>query len=340
MGENVLSAKDIRMHFPTYKGILFRRQAALVKAVDGVGLDLREGETLGLVGESGCGKSTLGRTLIRLYSPTNGTITICGKDISRLEGSALRRERANVQMIFQDPYASLDPRMTVFDIIAEPLRVFQSQLGSKEIQEQVTKLMESVGLSSRFVRKYPHEFSGGQRQRIAIARAIAIRPKVIICDEPVSALDVSIRAQILNLLKDLQAQYNLSYIFIAHDISAVRYISDRIAVMYLGKIAEIADTEELFANPQHPYTKALLSAVPVPDPRKERERKRILIEGDLPSPLNPPQGCPFHTRCPWKMDVCTRVYPATTDLGGGHKADCHLLNSTSVITTPKAEKRG
>lgn len=325
MLDTVLSAKDLKMHFPMYKGILFRKQSALVKAVDGISLDLKEGETLGLVGESGCGKSTLGRTLIRLYSPTSGTVEVCGKDISTLEGSSLRHARANIQMIFQDPYASLDPRMTVFDIIAEPLRVFSKIKTKSELQERVADLMESVGLSSRFVRKYPHEFSGGQRQRIAIARAIAIRPKVIICDEPVSALDVSIRAQILNLLKELQAKFNLSYVFIAHDISAVRYISDRIAVMYLGKIAEIADTEELFANPQHPYTKALLSAVPIPDPRKERERKRILLEGDLPSPLKPPTGCPFHTRCPWKMDICTKVYPKTTITGNNHKADCHLL---------------
>lgn len=326
MPETVLSAKDLKMHFPVHKGVLFRKQSALVKAVDGVSLELHEGETLGLVGESGCGKSTLGRTLIRLYSPTSGSVEVCGKDISRLEGFALRRERSNVQMIFQDPYASLDPRMTVFDIIAEPMRVFL-QLSKKDLHNRVVELMESVGLSSRFVRKYPHEFSGGQRQRIAIARAIAIRPKVIICDEPVSALDVSIRAQILNLLKDLQAQFNLSYIFIAHDISAVRYISDRIAVMYLGKIAEIADTEELFANPQHPYTKALLSAIPLPDPRKERERKHIVLEGDLPSPMSPPKGCPFHTRCPWKMNICMEVYPQTTVSGNKHKVDCHLMSS-------------
>lgn len=328
MHETVLSAKNVKMHFPVYKGLLFRSQSALVKAVDDVSLDLKEGETLGLVGESGCGKSTLGRTLIRLYSPTSGSVEVCGTDISKLEGSALRKERANIQMIFQDPYASLDPRMTVFDIIAEPMKVFSKRVSSKVLREQVSELMESVGLSSRFVRKYPHEFSGGQRQRIAIARALAIRPKVIVCDEPVSALDVSIRAQILNLLKELQAKFNLSYIFIAHDISAVRYISDRIAVMYLGKIAEIAKTEELFANPQHPYTKALLSAVPVPDPRKERERKRILLQGDLPSPMNPPTGCPFHTRCPWKMDICTKVYPKTTVTGEGHKVDCHLMTET------------
>lgn len=326
MTETVLSAKDIKMHFPLYKGILFRRKSAVVKAVDGVTFDLKAGETLGLVGESGCGKSTLGRALIRLYDPTGGHIEVCGKDISSLNGSPLREQRANIQMIFQDPYASLDPRMTVFDIIAEPLRVFTETSNKQELQETVKDLMESVGLSSRFVRKYPHEFSGGQRQRIAIARAIAIKPKVIICDEPVSALDVSIRAQILNLLKDLQAKYNLSYIFIAHDISAVRYISDRIAVMYLGKIVEIAETEELFANPQHPYTKALLSAVPVPDPKKERERKRIILEGDLPSPLSPPTGCSFHTRCPWKMDICANVYPKTTVMKGDHKADCHLLS--------------
>ncbi len=325
MSDVVLSARDVKMHFPTYKGILFRKQESLVKAVDGVTLDLKEGETLGLVGESGCGKSTLGRTLMRLYNPTDGSIEICGTDITSLEGDSLRKNRKLLQMVFQDPYASLDPRMTVFDIIAEPIRVFGSALEKSELETSVTALMESVGLSRRFVRKYPHEFSGGQRQRIAIARAIALHPKVIICDEPVSALDVSIRAQILNLLKDLQERYKLSYLFIAHDISAVRYISDRIAVMYLGKIVEIAKTADLFKNPQHPYTKALLSAVPVPDPRKERQRKRILLEGDLPSPLSPPKGCTFHTRCPWSMEICKSVYPKTTFLEAGHHADCHLL---------------
>lgn len=326
MTETVLSTSDLKVHFPMYKGLIFRTESARVKAVDGITLDLQEGETLGLVGESGCGKSTLGRALIRLYSPTSGNIELCGKDISTLSGNALQRERSKIQMIFQDPYASLDPRMTVFDIIAEPLKVFEN-LKKVELQEKVADLMESVGLSPRFIRKYPHEFSGGQRQRIAIARAIAIRPKVIICDEPVSALDVSIRAQILNLLKELQEKFNLSYIFIAHDISAVRYISDRVAVMYLGKIAEIAETEELFANPQHPYTKALLSAVPVPDPKLERQRERILLQGDLPSPMNPPKGCPFHTRCPWRMDVCDSVYPERSDLGQGHKVNCHLIKS-------------
>ncbi len=327
MLETVLSTKNLKMHFPVHKGFLFQKETKIVKAVDGVSLDLKQGETLGLVGESGCGKSTLGRTMIRLYTPTSGTIEVCGKDISTLGSSELRKARSNIQMIFQDPYASLDPRMTVFDIIAEPMRVFEKDLSKNDLQAKVAELMESVGLSARFIRKYPHEFSGGQRQRIAIARALAIRPKVIICDEPVSALDVSIRAQILNLLKELQNKFQLSYIFIAHDISAVRYISDRIAVMYLGRIAEIAKTEELFENPQHPYTKALLSAVPIPDPRKERARKHILLEGDLPSPMNPPSGCPFHTRCPWKMDVCDKIYPETTDSGKDHKVNCHLMSS-------------
>ncbi|MBI2602985.1 MAG: ATP-binding cassette domain-containing protein [Deltaproteobacteria bacterium] len=326
MTELMLAARDLKMYFPTYKGVLFRKQDSLIQAVNGVTLDLFKGETLGLVGESGCGKTTLGRTLIRLYSPTDGHIELCGQDITRLDGAALRKHRSNIQMIFQDPYASLDPRMTVFDIIAEPIRACEKVLARKELEKTVADLMETVGLSSRYIRKYPHEFSGGQRQRIAIARAVAIRPKVILCDEPVSALDVSIQAQILNLLKDLQKEFHLSYLFIAHDISVVRYISDRIAVMYLGKIVELANTEDLFGSPQHPYTKALLSAVPLADPRKERVREQILLHGDLPSPAHPPSGCPFHTRCPWKMDVCTRVVPPNFKAGEGHHAACHLLD--------------
>lgn len=320
--EPILKTKNLKMHFPLYKGLVFQRQHGLVRAVDGVSVDLYKGETLGLVGESGCGKSTLGRTILRLYEPTSGYIYLNGQDISHLSGNDLREVRTSYQMIFQDPYASLNPRMTVFDIIAEPLLTHKIVKTRSQTQKQVAKLMEQVGLSPRFIRKYPHEFSGGQRQRIAVARALAINPKIIICDEPVSALDVSIQAQILNLLSDLQKELGLSYIFIAHDIAAVRYISNRIAVMYLGRIVEMAKTEELFASPQHPYTKALLSAVPIPDPDKERSRKHILLEGDLPSPTNPPVGCHFHTRCPIASKECKEIDPQLHEVSQKHFAAC------------------
>lgn len=323
--QTILQTRNLKMHFPIYKGVLFRKRQGSVQAVDGINISLKKGETLGIVGESGCGKSTLGRTIIRLYDPSEGSIELFGKDISSIKGQELRRERTNIQMIFQDPYASLDPRMTVFNIIAEPILTHKLAKNTADLEKQVSDLMELVGLSPRFIRKYPHEFSGGQRQRIAIARAIAIKPKVIVCDEPVSALDVSIQAQILNLLVQLQKEFGLSYLFIAHDISVVRFISDRVAVMYLGKIVEEAETSELFSNPQHPYTKALLSAVPIADPRKEKNRERIILQGDLPSPINPPKGCAFHTRCPWKMAKCSVETPVYKELGNGHKASCHLL---------------
>lgn len=327
--EIVLSAQDIRMHFPVRKGLL-QRQVGLVKAVDGVTLELRAGETLGLVGESGCGKSTLGRALIRLYEPTAGSVSICGQDITTLSGEALRSQRINFQMIFQDPYSSLNPRMTVHQILSEPLRTHGITHTAAETDREVAELMAKVGLSPRFVRKYPHEFSGGQRQRIAIARALAPRPKVIICDEPVSALDVSIQAQILNLMRKLQRELKLSYLFIAHDISVVRHISDRIAVMYLGKIVEAAATEELFASPRHPYTKALLSSVPVADPDLERVRERIILRGDLPSPMKPPPGCAFQTRCEHAWDRCRTEAPGLVACDKGHLSACHLTDHQRV----------
>ena len=329
-GTAILRTENLKMHFPIYRGLVFRKETAVVKAVDGVDLELYPGETLGLVGESGCGKSTLGRTILRLYQPTDGRIFLGGKDVSHLSGDALRAIRTEFQMIFQDPYASLNPRMTVYDIIAEPLLTHKLTQTREQLDKRVRDLMELVGLSPRFIRKYPHEFSGGQRQRIAVARALSINPKIVICDEPVSALDVSIQAQILNLLADLQKELGLSYVFIAHDIAAVRHISDRVAVMYLGKIVECAPTRELFANPRHPYTRALLSAVPTPDPDKERRRQHVLLEGDLPSPMKPPSGCHFHTRCPVAIDACSRQVPVLEQLSSEqsapHQASCIRLH--------------
>lgn len=325
MNEIILEARNLKKHFPIHKGF-FMRQVGAVKAVDGVSLFVRKGETLGLVGESGCGKSTLGRTLIRLYEPTAGEIQVDGKDFLNLKGEALRQKRKNVQMIFQDPYASLDPRMTVGQIIRQPLDI-HSVGSASERDARVLELIELVGLRKSHVNRYPHEFSGGQRQRISIARSIALNPEIIICDEPVSALDVSIQAQILNLLKDLQDKLGLTYIFISHDLSVIEHVCDRIAVMYLGKIVEIATRDELFSNPLHPYTQALIGSIPRVGQGKKKMKQSL--SGEVPSPINPPSGCSFHTRCPYKMDICVQQTP---QLEGAteHKKACFLTEAPKM----------
>ncbi|HUM28220.1 MAG TPA: ATP-binding cassette domain-containing protein, partial [Anaerolineales bacterium] len=305
--EVLLKVDDLKMHFPIYRGV-FQRQVGAVHAVDGVSFDVMRGETLGLVGESGCGKSTTGRTVLQLYKPTAGNVVFDGVNLVGLKNEEMRKTRRKIQMIFQDPYASLNPRMTVADIISEPLMVHNVGTG-KEIQERVAHLLELVNLNPAFATRYPHEFSGGQRQRIGIARALALQPSFIVCDEPISALDVSIQAQVVNLLEELQEQFNLTYLFIAHDLSMVRHISKRIAVMYLGVIMELAERDELYLKPLHPYTQALLSAVPIPDPVADSKRKRIILEGDVPSPVNPPSGCRFRTRCPIADKVCAESRP-------------------------------
>ncbi len=322
----LLEVRDLKMYFPIRKGILIQRHVADVKAVDGISFDIKAGETLGLVGESGCGKSTTGRAILQLYHPTAGSVKFDNQELTTMKGETLRRQRRRMQMIFQDPYASLNPRMTVGSIIGEPLDIHGLAKG-KARQERVQELLRLVGLNPYFVNRYPHEFSGGQRQRIGVARALAVNPDFIICDEPISALDVSIQAQIVNLLQDLQRELGLTYLFIAHDLSMVRHISDRVAVMYLGKIVELTDYASLYADPKHPYTQALLSAVPIPDPTVEEKRQRIILQGDVPSPLNPPKGCHFHTRCPRVMDVCRQVDPEWKDIGGAgkeHWVACHL----------------
>jgi oligopeptide transport system ATP-binding protein len=324
----LLRVEGLRMWFPIHSGI-FQRTVGHIKAVDGVDFHVLRGETLGLVGESGCGKSTAGRAILQLYRPTAGHVYFGDEDLTTMKGDALRRQRRRMQMIFQDPYASLNPRMTVGAIVSEPLEVHG--LGSKQDnRERVQELLRIVGLNPYFVNRYPHEFSGGQRQRIGIARALAVNPEFIVLDEPISALDVSIQAQVINLLEDLQAEFGLTYLFIAHDLSVVRHISDRIAVMYLGKIVELTDRNELYANPKHPYTQALLSAVPIPDPVIEEQRRRIILEGDVPSPANPPQGCNFSTRCPKVMDICREQDPDFKDYGNGHFVACWLYEDGSV----------
>ena len=321
-GKVLLEVKNLKMHFPVTSGLIFQRAVAHIKAVDGVSFFVREGETLGLVGESGCGKTTTGRCILQLYRPTEGEILFEGQELTKLNTRNMRQMRRQMQVIFQDPFSSLNPRMTAGNIIGEPLVVHGLVNGKAEYKERVAELLDNVGLNPYMADRFPHEFSGGQRQRIGVARALSVDPRFIVCDEPVSALDVSIQAQIINLLEDLQNQFNLTYLFIAHDLSVVRHISDRVAVMYLGKIVEIADRNEIYFNPLHPYTQALLSAVPIPDPVIDAQRERILLTGEVPSPLNPPSGCVFHPRCPIATDHCSEILPELREVAPGHWAAC------------------
>ncbi len=322
-GDDLVKVSGLKMYFPVTAGLL-QRKVADVKAVDGISFEIKRGETLGLVGESGCGKSTTGRAILQLYRPTAGEVVFEGDHLETMKGGQIRHYRRKMQMIFQDPYASLNPRMSVGRIVGEPLAIHGLAKG-KARQERVENLLNTVGLNPYYASRYPHEFSGGQRQRIGIARALAVEPEFIVADEPVSALDVSIQAQIINLLEDLQQEFGLTYLFIAHDLSVVRHISTRVAVMYLGKIMELTNRDELYANPLHPYTKALLSAVPVPDPASEKKRERIILTGDVPSPLNPPPGCVFNTRCPIAIEECHERVPEWREVGAGHFVACHRV---------------
>jgi len=326
----LVRVEGLKKYFPITRGIVFSHHVGDIKAVDDISFHIFRGETLGLVGESGCGKTTAGRTIVRLYRPTAGSVYYADQDLAELSGSALRHMRRKVQMIFQDPYASLNPRMTVGAIVGEPLEIHRVASG-KAMRERVEELLDLVGLNPYFSNRYPHEFSGGQRQRIGIARALALDPEFIVCDEPISALDVSIQAQVVNLLEELQERLGLTYLFIAHDLSMVRHISNRVAVMYLGKIVELSDRNTLHNNPLHPYTQALLSAVPIPDPVVEEKRQRIILEGDVPSPAHPPKGCNFNTRCPVVIDVCREVDPAFVEIVPGHYCACHRVQPEGQV---------
>jgi oligopeptide/dipeptide ABC transporter ATP-binding protein len=327
--QTLVDVRDLKMHFPLTQGIILQRVIGYVRAVDGVSFSIERGQTMGLVGESGSGKTTIGRTIVRLYKPTAGQIMFGDKDLATIGGEELRLARQRVQMVFQDPFASLNPRFTIGSLISEPMHIYH--MGSnKEIQDRTVELLRVVGLRPEYIDRYPHEFSGGQRQRIAVARALSINPEFVIADEPVSALDVSVRAQVLNLLQRLQQQFNLTYLFVSHDLSVVRHVADRIAVMYLGKIVELADRDELYAAPKHPYTQALLSAIPIPDPKIEKHRRRIILSGDLPSPINIPSGCRFHTRCPMAQQICREVEPPfEAKEGHEHYAACHFSESVT-----------
>lgn len=321
--EALIKVRNLKKYFPITKGIVAKRHVGNVKAVDGISFDILKGETLGLVGESGCGKSTSGRAIINLHKPTEGNVMYKGKDLAPLSRREMLDYRPKLQIIFQDPYASLNPRMTVGNIISEAM-IYHGIVSKSEQQDRVEELLKLVGLRTYFIKRYPHEFSGGQRQRIGIARALALNPEFIVCDEPISALDVSIQAQVVNLLENLKEKFGLTYLFIAHDLSMVHHISDRIAVMYLGKIMELADKDRLYANPKHPYTQALLSAIPVPDPEIEKQRERITLQGDVPNPADPPKGCNFSTRCMKAMDICKDTEPEYREISPGHLCACHL----------------
>ncbi|GGO10110.1 ABC transporter ATP-binding protein [Micromonospora parathelypteridis] len=337
MSENILEVRDLVKHYPVTQGVVFKKTVGQVKAVDGVSFGLRAGETLGVVGESGCGKSTLARVLMNLEKPTAGSVVYKGQDTSKLSGGALRRLRRQIQLVMQDPYTSLNPRMTVGDLLGEPFEIHPEVAPKGSRRAKVRELLDLVGLNPEHINRYPHQFSGGQRQRIGIARALALRPEIIVCDEPVSALDVSIQAQVMNLLEQLQGEFGLSYVFIAHDLSVVRHLSDRVAVMYLGKVVEIGTEDEIYERPTHPYTQALLSAVPVPDPTQRHNKTIIRLTGDVPSPISPPSGCRFRTRC-WKaQDVCAEQVPLLEiRQDSDHPSACHFAERREIVATHEA----